>query len=56
MSVQQPTELASNQPVLLSDIAYRTGAAHKLDLHIPSAARLNALPLVVFIHGGAWRA
>ena len=43
----------------LTDIAYGPLPAHKLDVHAPAAARARPqdalFPLVVFVHGGAWR-
>lgn len=36
------------------DVAYGANAAHKLDLHYGEHAA--GRPLVVFVHGGAWRA
>jgi acetyl esterase/lipase len=44
-------------PVLLRDIEYACveGTSLKLDLHLPRAHTRLRAPLIVWVHGGAWR-
>lgn len=38
------------------DVPYASNRAHKLDIYLPTRASTVAVPVIVFIHGGAWRA
>jgi acetyl esterase/lipase len=47
--------VTANEPRVLRDIEYARAGEHslKLDLHLP--AKGNSAPLIVWVHGGAWR-
>ena len=47
--------LARQQCAGIHDLRYGMGAAERLDLYLPASARQPA-PLLIFIHGGYWRA
>ncbi len=49
-----PTAIAS--PMLYRDIAYGSYPLQKLDVYVPESVNKNkSLPVLVFIHGGAWK-
>lgn len=52
--------MAANVPAVFgayrrhSNIAYGTGAQHRLDIYVPDKTVVGPRPLVVFWHGGRW--
>ena len=51
----QSSALARQQCVGMYDLRYGMGVAERLDLYLPAGAHHPA-PLLIFIHGGYWRA
>ena len=51
----ESSALARRQCVGIHDLRYGMGVAERLDLFLPASARRPA-PLLIFIHGGYWRA
>ena len=51
----ESSALARQQCVGIHDLRYGMGVAERLDLFLPASARRPA-PLLIFIHGGYWRA
>ena len=51
----ESSALARQQCVGIHDLRYGMGVAERLDLLLPTSARRPA-PLLIFIHGGYWRA
>jgi acetyl esterase/lipase len=51
-----PTQTQSPTPMTIStyyDVSYGTDPAQKFDVYVPNAAA-SPLPLIIFVHGGAW--
>jgi arylformamidase len=53
---RQASALARTQPGVLLDLRYGDGIGETLDLFPPAAPSDAAAPVLVFIHGGYWRA
>ena len=49
--------VAATAPKILRDVEYARVGEHvlRLDLYLPPATSINGAPLVVWVHGGAWR-
>jgi acetyl esterase/lipase len=46
--------LAANQTRVLRDIAYGSEPRQRMDLYLPKPTGLRELPVLLFMHGGAW--
>lgn len=57
LTAQQRLLLDSNEIEILRDVAYVTDGheRQRLDLYLPTKRSAKHLPLIVFIHGGAWQ-
>ena len=57
VSAQERKTLTEDRVRIVRDLEYvpQGHTRHKLDLYLPSQPSQEKLPLVVYIHGGAWR-
>ena len=54
-TVMKLSKIVRDQSRRALDIAYRSEEARALDLYLPESDASDALPVLMFIHGGGWR-